>query len=103
MAERKRLSVGDPAPDFELVASNGQTVKLSDLRGKSVVLFFFPKTDTPGFIAGAEPVCQPEPAAVFAADRPRWSGAGPLRDCTNAGIVPGPRHIRDRSGRNHCP
>ncbi|MDZ5474537.1 thioredoxin-dependent thiol peroxidase [Bacillus sp. 31A1R] len=39
---------GDLAPDFELLASNGQMVKLSDFRGKNVVLYFYPKDMTPG-------------------------------------------------------
>ena len=39
---------GDPAPDFSLPADDGRTVKLSDLRGKKVVLYFYPKDDTPG-------------------------------------------------------
>jgi peroxiredoxin Q/BCP len=44
----KKLQVGDPAPDFELPSDGGQTVKLSDFRGKRVVLYFYPKDDTPG-------------------------------------------------------
>jgi peroxiredoxin Q/BCP len=39
---------GKPAPDFELESDSGDTVKLSDLRGKPVVLYFYPKDDTPG-------------------------------------------------------
>jgi len=39
---------GKPAPDFELVSDEGTTVRLSDLRGKPVVLYFYPKDDTPG-------------------------------------------------------
>jgi len=39
---------GKPAPDFELVSDDGTTVRLSDLRGKPVVLYFYPKDDTPG-------------------------------------------------------
>jgi thioredoxin-dependent peroxiredoxin len=39
---------GKPAPDFELRADSGESVKLSDLRGKQVVLYFYPKDDTPG-------------------------------------------------------
>ena len=39
---------GKPAPDFELTSDSGETVKLSDLRGKQVVLYFYPKDDTPG-------------------------------------------------------
>lgn len=39
---------GQPAPDFELRSDSGETIKLSDLRGKQVVLYFYPKDDTPG-------------------------------------------------------
>ena len=39
---------GKPAPDFELTSDNGEHVKLSDFRGKPVVLYFYPKDDTPG-------------------------------------------------------
>lgn len=42
------LKAGDPAPDFELEADDGSVVRLSDLRGKKVVLFFYPRADTPG-------------------------------------------------------
>jgi peroxiredoxin Q/BCP len=44
---------GKPAPDFELKSDAGRTVKLSDLRGKQVVLYFYPKDDTPGCTAQA--------------------------------------------------
>jgi peroxiredoxin Q/BCP len=39
---------GAPAPDFELRSDEGDTIKLSALRGKPVVLYFYPKDDTPG-------------------------------------------------------
>ncbi|HTG36756.1 MAG TPA: thioredoxin-dependent thiol peroxidase [Thermoanaerobaculia bacterium] len=39
---------GEDAPDFTLPADDGRQVKLSDLRGKPVVLYFYPKDDTPG-------------------------------------------------------
>ena len=42
------LKVGDPAPDFESVDHNGNRVKLSDFRGKKLVLWFYPKADTGG-------------------------------------------------------
>jgi len=42
------LSEGSPAPDFELANDKGERVKLSDFRGKPVVLYFYPKDDTPG-------------------------------------------------------
>ena len=43
-----QLQVGDPAPDFTAVTDEGKTVKLSDYRGKRVVVYFYPKDDTPG-------------------------------------------------------
>jgi thioredoxin-dependent peroxiredoxin len=39
---------GDKAPGFELLNQDGETVKLSDFGGKTVVLYFYPKADTPG-------------------------------------------------------
>jgi thioredoxin-dependent peroxiredoxin len=42
------IAVGDQAPDFELVDQNGEMVRLNDLRGSKVVLYFYPKADTPG-------------------------------------------------------
>jgi peroxiredoxin Q/BCP len=44
---------GKTAPDFELTSDNGDRVKLSDFRGKPVVLYFYPKDDTPGCTAQA--------------------------------------------------
>ncbi|WP_066299899.1 thioredoxin-dependent thiol peroxidase [Bacillus sp. FJAT-29937] len=42
------VSIGELAPDFALEASNGETIKLSDFRGKNIVLYFYPKDMTPG-------------------------------------------------------
>ena len=42
------LREGQPAPDFELADDTGERVRLSGLRGRPVVLFFYPKDDTPG-------------------------------------------------------
>ena len=42
------LRAGDPAPDFELDDHEGRHVRLSDLAGKRVLLWFYPKADTPG-------------------------------------------------------
>ena len=41
-------SEGDPAPDFALPSDDGRTIALNDLRGKKVVLYFYPNDDTPG-------------------------------------------------------
>ncbi len=42
------LAVGQPAPDFSAPDDTGRTVRLSDFKGKKVVLYFYPKDDTPG-------------------------------------------------------
>jgi thioredoxin-dependent peroxiredoxin len=42
------LQVGEPAPEFEARDGSGATVRLSELRGRPVVLYFYPKDDTPG-------------------------------------------------------
>ena len=43
-----RVNEGDIAPDFELLSDDGSQIKLSDYRGKTVVLYFYPMDDTPG-------------------------------------------------------
>jgi peroxiredoxin Q/BCP len=42
------MEIGDTAPEFELRDQDGDTVRLADLRGRTVVLYFYPKADTPG-------------------------------------------------------
>lgn len=42
------LNVGDPAPDFSLLDGKGNVVRLADLNGKRVVLYFYPRDNTPG-------------------------------------------------------
>lgn len=43
-----KVAVGKKVPDFKLPATGDQTIKLSDLKGKNVVLYFYPKDSTPG-------------------------------------------------------
>lgn len=47
------LEIGTPAPDFELPRDGGGTISLAQLRGKAVVLYFYPKDDTSGCTAEA--------------------------------------------------
>ncbi|HEV2137447.1 MAG TPA: thioredoxin-dependent thiol peroxidase [Nitrososphaerales archaeon] len=61
----KELGVGDRAPDFELPSSSGKPVKLSSMKGKSVVLYFYPQDDTPG--------CTRE-ACTFRDNLPKFGG-----------------------------
>ncbi len=42
------LEIGDTAPEFELLNSKEENVRLNDYRGKRIVIFFYPKADTPG-------------------------------------------------------
>lgn len=42
------LKIGDPAPAFEALDQSGNTIRLSDYRGKKLVVFFYPKASTPG-------------------------------------------------------
>ena len=68
---------GDPAPDFTLPADDGSETSLSDLRGQRVLLYFYPKDDTPGCTAQA---CD------LRDDLPRFEGA----DVAVVGISPDP-------------
>ena len=47
------LQIGNPAPDFTAPNQHGETVKLSDFKGKKIILYFYPKDDTPGCTAQA--------------------------------------------------
>jgi len=47
------LEVGQMAPDFEAKIESGETIKLSDFKGKKVILYFYPKDNTPGCTAQA--------------------------------------------------
>ena len=53
MAASKTLAVGGKAPDFRLPNADGQLVALSEYRGAPVVVYFYPKDDTPGCTAEA--------------------------------------------------
>ena len=65
-AKKTELKEGDVAPDFALESTSGKKVKLSSLKGKNVVLYFYPRDDTPG--------CTAE-ACSFRDNLPRFKGA----------------------------
>lgn len=69
------LKPGDTAPDFDVLTDEGTSLKLSDLRGKTVILYFYPKADTPG--------CTKE-ACSFRDSFPRFSGT----DAVVLGVSP---------------
>lgn len=48
-----KLKAGDIAPDFSVNDQNGNSIKLSDFKGKKIVLYFYPKDNTPGCTAEA--------------------------------------------------
>ncbi len=73
MAATTMLKEGDKAPDFRLKAEDGREIALSDLRGKSVVLYFYPKANTPGCTDGRRGVPRRQ-AAIRQGRRGRpWS------------------------------
>jgi thioredoxin-dependent peroxiredoxin len=63
----KTLKPGDPAPPFDLPTAGGGRVSLADLKGKRVVLYFYPKDDTPG--CTQEALSFTEKAKAFAATK----------------------------------
>jgi len=48
VAQGRQIEVGDQAPGFTLVSSEGEEISLEDMRGRPVVLYFYPKDETPG-------------------------------------------------------
>lgn len=83
------LQVGDPAPDFTLSDDQGGQVSLSALRGRKVVLFFYPKDDTPG--------CTKE-ACGFRDAKADYDQAGVLAFGISADSVASHQRFRDKYG-----
>jgi thioredoxin-dependent peroxiredoxin len=74
----KNLDIGDSAPDFALASDDGRTISLKALRGKAIVLYFYPKDDTAG--------CTAE-AIAFNSLRPKFAALG----ATILGVSPDSR------------
>jgi peroxiredoxin Q/BCP len=85
------IEPGDTAPDFELPDQDGETLRLSDLRGSPVVLYFYPKADTPGCTTQARGVQD---------HRPDYDEAGAVV----LGVSPDPvlrvKRFHDKQGLN---
>ncbi|BBF92761.1 peroxiredoxin [Blastochloris tepida] len=86
--EHAALTVGDPAPDFDLPGDGGGRVSLADLRGKPAVIYFFPKADTSG--------CTRESVA-FSALKPDFDKAG----VAVIGVSADPVKTQDRFKAKH--
>jgi thioredoxin-dependent peroxiredoxin len=82
------LKEGDAAPDFELPTDKGGTVRLSDFKGRPVVLYFYPADDTPG--------CTTE-AIDFTAALPEFEAAGAVV----VGVSPDTVESHDRFKAKH--
>lgn len=82
------LTQGDPAPDFDLPADGGGTLSLASLRGQKVVLYAYPKDDTPG--------CTQE-AIAFNGLRAEFAAAG----TRIIGISPDPVKSHDKFKKKH--
>lgn len=82
------LAEGDKAPDFELPTDGGGTIRLSDLKGAKVVLYFYPADDTTG--------CTTE-AVDFTAALPEFKRAG----ATVVGVSPDSEASHDRFKAKH--
>ncbi|MBX6426297.1 MAG: peroxiredoxin [Variibacter sp.] len=85
---RPELAVGDPAPPFALPRDGGGTVTLGDFAGRTLVLYFYPKADTPG--------CTRE-AQAFSALREEFEKAG----ASVLGVSADPVRAQDRFKKTH--
>jgi len=85
------LEVGVKAPEFSAESDSGEIVKLSDLRGKVVVLYFYPKDDTPG--------CTQE-ACAFRDLKSRFEEAGAVIYGVSRDDIRSPAKFRDKHGLN---
>lgn len=85
------LSVNTPAPDFELLNQDGAPVRLTDFRGRKVVLYFYPKDNTPG--------CTRQ-ACAFAREYPAFEEAGAVVIGVSRDSVQSHRGFADKHALN---
>ena len=85
------LAKGMPAPDFTLPADDGTLMTLSSLRGRNVVLYFYPKDDTPGCTVQA---CEVRDSL------PRFEGGDAVIMGVSPDSVESHRRFRDKHGLN---
>jgi peroxiredoxin Q/BCP len=85
------LETGDPAPDFTLLADDGRPVSLSDFRGRTLVLYFYPKDNTPG--------CTTQ-ACDLRDDMPRLEASGAAVVGISSDSVESHRRFKARYGLN---
>jgi peroxiredoxin Q/BCP len=88
-AQSSGLAEGKPAPVFSLPRDGGGTVSLADFKGRKLVLYFYPKADTPG--------CTTE-AQDFSRLKPRFAAAGADILGVSADPVPALDKFRDKHG-----
>ena len=74
-----KLTDGAPAPDFRLTRDGGGTVSLADFKGKKLVLYFYPKADTPGCTIEAKDFSRLQPAFAKAGIAVVGVSADPVR------------------------
>ena len=91
MSEREPVKEGDEAPDFTLESDRGRPVTLSELRGRKVVVYFYPKDDTPGCTVQA---CELRDAL------PRFEGVDAVILGISADDVESHRAFRDKYDLN---
>jgi hypothetical protein len=96
------VAEGQEAPDFELTSDSGEKVRLSSLRGKPVVLYFYPRSDTPGCTRQASAIRDSWESSSGGRRRPRGERRPAERPGALQAEVPPPVHDPRRPRGNRC-